>query len=64
MAELTVTIPNNDLLQSVLRSLESEDTVVLVRFVEGLLNEIAGDGNAQVHIKRIKGMCDTVLENI
>lgn len=64
MAELTVTIPNNDLLQSVLRSLESEDTIVLVRFVEGLLNEIAGDGNAQVHIKRIKGMCDTVLENI
>ena len=64
MAELTVTIPNNELLQSVLRSLESEDTIVLVRFVEGLLNEIAGDGNAQVHIKRIKGMCDTVLENI
>ena len=64
MAELTVTIPNNDLLQSVLYSLESEDTVVLVRFVEGLLNEIAGDGNAQVHIKRIKAMCDTILENI
>lgn len=64
MAELTVTIPNNDLLQSVLSSLESEDTVVLVRFVEGLLNEIAGDGDAQTHIKRIKAMCDTILENI
>ena len=63
MAELTVTIPNNELQDAVIAALESEDTVVLVRFVEALINEIAGDGNAQIHIKRIKAMCDTTLEN-
>ena len=64
MAELTVTIPNNELQDAVIAALESEDTVVLVRFVEALINEITGDGNAQIHIKRIKAMCDTILENI